>query len=152
MIFTLYSISATVYALLMVCLLAPLAWSLFSHDLGTGSRALLSLLLSPPFWLTYVPVLLLATRWRSIRARDEDFLPYTYRSASRLGYRAGITLVFLGDVAVVGALVFSGYLYLGPGFSEVPVGIVLGLGLLVVGLGILCIEISIRRWARSDAT
>ena len=102
------------------------------------------MIMSPPLHAIFVvPAALFLMRLSRSRRRREAFLDEQFLEQRTRGLRAGRLLLALGTLSWLAVLVAA----IG---QHWPQGIGIGIGVAVVlsGIGILCIELSERRWSR----
>jgi hypothetical protein len=157
MAYTAAVVLATLWALLN-------AWRSFAGAFGqTGLSASLelSLLVSANAVvmgiLAFVPVALAWTRWFQDRMKVAEFLPPGFVDAKRRGYKAGMLLVWLGHLAGAFYLARMFASALGSPSSVEGYGIVrwvylvaykLGPAAVFYWIGILSVEVTVRRWKK----
>jgi hypothetical protein len=114
-------------------------------DLGLLSGMILSV--APTLLLAYLVI----ARWRNSRRRGIDFLPAEFRAAKRLGYLFGVAQVWFGHVLLLCTIGLITYFYLTTPPEGVPLGLGLGWALGLYAGGIICVEVSVRRWAKTSS-
>lgn len=123
----------------------------FFHPAGGGNRTFENYLLfisGANAAIQAAPAWLVSSRWLKTRRAGVDFLPPSFREASRIGYVLGELWVFLGHLVVVGTMALIIFYAVFGGGTGLSLGVYFGIAIWFYALGILCVEISIRRWQR----
>jgi hypothetical protein len=80
-----------------------------------------------------------------------DFLPADFRAAKRLGYIFGGAQVWFGHVLLSSTIGLITYFYLTTPPEGIPLGLGIGWALGLYAGGIICVQCSVRRWAKTSA-